>query len=255
MPPAKPGDWLNLHKEEGQTFKQYLACKPTLPRGQRTVLYIQPVGEFAVDERRIVELTWEFMGLFYNLPVRTLPDLSIHGIPVKARRVHPTTRDSQVLTSYVLKDLLKPRLPSDAAAMLALTTSDLWPGEGWNFVFGQASLSERVGVWSIRRYGDPSKGPAAFRLCLRRAIATAAHETGHMFSIRHCIRYGCTMNGSESLEESDRQPLELCPECLAKVCWATRTPPLDRFHKLAEFCEKTGLLQEGDFLPKVDQGT
>ena len=25
-------------------------------------------------------------------------------------------------------------------AVLALTTSDLWPGEGWNFVFGQASL-------------------------------------------------------------------------------------------------------------------
>ncbi len=48
--------------------------------------------------------------------------------------------------------------------MLALTTSDLWPGEGWNFVFGQASLSERVGVWSLHRLGNPQ---IEFTTCLR----------------------------------------------------------------------------------------
>jgi hypothetical protein len=33
--------------------------------------------------------------------------------------------------------------PADALAYLALTASDLWPGEGWNFVFGR-DLPARV---------------------------------------------------------------------------------------------------------------
>ena len=38
-------------------------------------------------------------------------------------------------------------LPKDAFAFVAFTSSDLWPGEGWNFVFGQASMEGRIGVW------------------------------------------------------------------------------------------------------------
>lgn len=30
-------------------------------------------------------------------------------------------------------------------AVLGLAALDLWPGEGWNFVFGQANLTERRG--------------------------------------------------------------------------------------------------------------
>jgi archaemetzincin len=30
---------------------------------------------------------------------------------------------------------------------------DLYPEPSWNFVFGQASLNERVGVYSFARYG------------------------------------------------------------------------------------------------------
>lgn len=46
--------------------------------------------------------------------------------------------------------------------MIAFTNADLWPGEGWNYVFGQASLADHVGVWSIHRYGDPSTATQLF---------------------------------------------------------------------------------------------
>jgi hypothetical protein len=46
--------------------------------------------------------------------------------------------DQQVLTGYILHDVLEPERPADALAYLALTASDLWPGPGWNFVFGEA---------------------------------------------------------------------------------------------------------------------
>ena len=94
--------------------------------------------------------------------------------------------------------MLKPKRPRDAVAVLALAALDLWPGEGWNFVFGQANLTERVGVWSLYRNGDPELGADAYTLCLRRTLKTATHETGHMLGIAHCTAYACGMNGSNS---------------------------------------------------------
>src|SRR5690606_34426241 len=129
-------------------------------------------------------------------------------------------------------------------AMIAFTASDLWPGEGWNYVFGQASLSDRVGVWSIHRHGDPDAGETEFRECLLRAMKVATHETGHMFSMQHCTKYECNMCGSNNRAESDRRPVEVCPECLAKLCWATDCDPAARFSKLAEFCKQQGLQAE-----------
>jgi archaemetzincin len=177
-------------------------------------------------------------------------DLSLDLIPDEARRKHPEWGMDQILSTYVLDTVLYPRLPKDATAYIAFTPSDLWPGEGWNFVFGQASLSHRVGVWSLFRFGDPDESDEAFRLCLKRTIKTATHETGHMFSMLHCIQYKCNMCGSNHLAESDRRPLWLCPHCLAKLCWATKADPENRFERLAAFCEKNGLGQEKAFFEK-----
>ena len=134
--------------------------------------------------------------------------------------------------------------------MIAFTAADLWPGEGWNYVFGQASLGDRVGVWSIHRYGDPGRGDEAFRRCLLRTLKTATHETGHMFSMAHCTLYECNMCGSNHLPEADRHPLELCPHCLAKLCYATGAKPAKRFQELIEFYKAHGLKAEQEFCEK-----
>lgn len=247
----RPGDWLTLHQEPGQTFDQYLACDPVLPRGARQVLYLQPLGAFTPLQRRILDRTAEYLQLAFRRPVVVLPDLPEVMVPAKARRRHPAEGQLQFLTSFVRDGLLKPRLPSDGAALLGLTATDLWPGQGWNFVFGDASLQDRVGVWSLARLGDPSKGPEAFRLCLLRTIKTAGHETAHMFSFRHCTRYECTMAGSETLEEADRYPLAFCPECLAKLCWATGVEPLDHVKRMAAFCARNGFKGESAYYQKA----
>jgi len=239
-----PGDWLALHREKGQTFKQYVASRPVTLAGKRRVVYIQPLGDFTASQRKIVSLTSDFMSRFYNASVVVRKDIPLSVIPKKARRRHPGWGMPQILTSYVLNDVLKPALPEDAVASLAFTASDLWPGKGWNFVFGQASLRERVGVWSIYRNGDPDESEDALRLCLRRTIKTAVHETGHMFSMKHCILHECGMCGSNHRGESDRRPVWFCPECVAKVWWATGADPTKRFGQLAEFCEENGLKEE-----------
>ena len=117
---------------------------------------------------------------------------------------------------------------------------DLWPGPGWNFVFGQASLKERVGVWSMARNGV-ADGDEACAGCARCARQTATHETGHMFGIRHCIAYECGMNGSNHAEERDRQPLEFCPECQAKLWWTLRLDPARAQRALEAMARRHGL--------------
>ena len=240
-----PSDWLANHREPGQTFEQYLACVPTRPTGRRNTLHVEPLGEFTATQRRIVDLTAEFMGIYFNVPAKVGEGLSLDLVPAEARRKHPSWGMDQVLSTYVLENVLFPRLPKDAAAYIAFTSVDLWPGEDWNFVFGQAS-DDRVGVWSLYRFGDPDKSEDDFRLVLLRTLKLATHETGHMFSAAHCTAWQCNMNGCNTQGESDRHPLALCPECMAKVCWAARAEPAARYRKLIEFCKREGLKPQAE---------
>lgn len=244
MAPVKSGDWLASHHEEGQTFAQYVRSKPVKLTRQRSKLYVQPIGKFEGKKRDVVNLAAEFMGIYFGCEVVINDEIAADTFPDKAKRVHPSWGDKQLLTTHILQQVLRPKLPRDAFAVIAFTEDDLWPGEGWNFVFGQASFRERVGVWSIYRNGDPEED---FPLCLERTIKTATHETGHMFSIEHCIAYRCNMNGSNNRDESDRHPLYLCPECLPKILHATNVKAADRFKKLAEFCKKQKLTEAAEY--------
>ncbi len=245
-----PGDWLAEHPEPGQTYAEYVRSDPVRPERRRRAIYVQPLGDFTPRQRTVVRLAAEYVQAYFSLPVTVREDLPLSLIPAEARRKHPVWKDDQVLSTYVLEKVLFPRLPGDAVAYIAFTTSDLWPGEGWNFVFGQASLSDRVGVWSLYRYGNPDESQAAFRLALLRAIKVGTHETGHMFSLAHCTRYECNMAGSNHLAEMDRRPAWLCPECLAKLCFATRADPVKHCERLAAFCKANGLKREQEFFEK-----
>jgi len=161
--------------------------------------------------------------------VKRLPPRALDDVPERARR------GDQLLSIWLL-DQLKAGRPNDAHAVLGLTASDLWPGEGWNFVFGQASLVERVGVWSTARFGA-----AADPLRLRRTVHTAVHETGHQFGLPHCIRWECLMNGSNHLAESDAAPLWMCHECEAKLAWTLGGDPVARLKRLAAFAKAHGM--------------
>lgn len=245
--PPKPGDWLYGHAEEGQSFTEYLGCKPVMPTRERGKLYVQPLGTFSPGQQHVLELVVEGMGLYLCLPVTVLSAKPTSAIPARARRTTKESGEMQFLTTYILHELLEPNLPDDAAACIALTATDLWPGKGWNFVFGQASIQDRIGVWSIARLGFPDAGAEPFRLCLLRALGTAVHETCHMFSFSHCTAYECAMCGSNSLGEGDRHPLWLCPQCLAKLCYAVHADPVVRYRGLEGFCKRNGLLAEAAF--------
>ncbi|MEW6358308.1 MAG: archaemetzincin [Planctomycetota bacterium] len=246
----QPGDWLAEHNEAGQTFDDYLGWCPDRPRADRPFIYIQPLGEFTEKQREIVTQTGRYMEAHFCMPVKVNASLPLSDIPPNARRTHPEWGVEQVLTSHVLLRVLGPRLPEDARVFIGLTAVDLWAGRGWNFVFGEAVLGGRVGVWSLYRFGDPGSGEEAFRTCLRRMLKISVHETGHIFAMRHCTLFECNMCGSNNLPETDRHPLWLCPECMAKLCFARRADPAERYKTQAEVCRTLGLEAEAAFLEK-----
>lgn len=240
--PNRNGDWLERFPEGGQSFAQYVQSRNERPLHKDFQgIDIQPLGEFDETQLRILDRTAEFMGHYFGVVVKTLPAKPMGEIPETAQRLRHDT--PQVLTTWILDEVLKPAHRPDAIATIALVTTDLWPGN-LNWVFGQASINDRVGVWSLHRNGDPHLGDEAFRLCLRRTLKTAMHETGHMLGIPHCVARECCMNGSASREESDRQPLEFCKECQPKIWWTCNADPVQRLQVLTEFCDREGLTAE-----------
>ncbi len=235
LPPPRPGDWLAEHEEPGQTFEEYVDSHPVRKSDQLTTIYLCLVGDFSEAQQRIISQTEEYLGVFFEAPVKVHRRMPLASIPTRAKRTHPTWGDRQVLTTYILRNVLEPDRPADALAYLALTASDLWPGKGWNFVFGQANLRDRVGIWSIYRNGDPETD---FPLCLRRTFGTASHETGHILGMKHCTAYACLMNGSNHQEEKDRRPMHLCPVCLRKLCWNLRAEPVSYLGRLGAYCRR-----------------
>jgi archaemetzincin len=158
-----------------------------------------------------------------------------------------------LLTGDILS-LLRTRFPDDAFALLGITMTDLYPDPKWNFVFGEASLQDGVGVYSFARY-DPrfygdAPGADFGNLILRRSSKVLAHETGHMFGMEHCIWYRCVMNGSNHLEESDARPLHLCPVELRKLQWSIGFDVVERYRRLRDFDRQAGFLDEAVWLDK-----
>jgi len=239
--PIRPGDWLADHKEPGQTYQQFRAITPVPAIRRYSTLRIVPIGNLSAGQHEVMRVVTDFLQPFFGLKLAMNPVVPIEAIPEEAQRRQTLEDSPQLLTTYLLNSVLMPlREPTDAA-VLAITAADLWPGPGWNFVFGQASLKERVGVWSMARNGDADGEPGERKLCALRTTMTATHETGHMFGIRHCIAYECGMNGSNHAEERDRQPLEFCPECQPKLWWTCGLDPLDRSRALAAVARRHGL--------------
>ncbi|MBC7899324.1 MAG: hypothetical protein H7070_04660 [Saprospiraceae bacterium] len=233
---SRDHDWLQDHPENGETFEEYTESKPILPTTDRKTIYILPVGNFTPAERKMLNLTAEYMRAFYDLPVKLNPERPLGNVPKgQSRKVYGNKL--QIRSGYFLNAVLPKLLPNDAAALVCFTNYDLYPEDTWSFVFGQASLEDRVGVWSLSRLGG---GKADGKISLSRTLKIAIHETGHMFSMRHCTKYECLMSGTNSLMETDRRPLDACPECMAKIAWAMKYDPETRYRNLSEFWRKQG---------------
>ncbi len=242
----QPGDWLWQYAEPGQTYPAFLASGANVPDSTRNVIYLQPMGPFPEVGSPSLDQLQVFTAAYFSMEVRVQPAIEFDGAGLTFR-ANPHSGQQQYLTGDIL-NLLITKLPDDAYCMLAVTMVDLFPESSWNFVFGQASLQARVGVFSFARY-DPlfyggERDKTYETTLLRRSCKLLAHEAGHMFGIRHCIWFNCLMNGINHLRESEEKPIHLCPVDLRKLQHSVGFDVFHRYRSLARFYRSAGLLKE-----------
>jgi archaemetzincin len=249
LPKPGPNDWLSVHAEAGQSFEQFVRSWPNRPGDGRTSLFLQPLGSFASSDAPAPDTLRRFAESFFGVTTEVLPELDIDLEHVTSR--HGDVIGSRQLLTGDLLDLLRQRLPDRAFCVVGITLEDLYPGPDWNYVFGQASLRDRVAVYSFARY-RPSFWKEtvadARQLVLRRSCKVLAHETAHAFGVRHCTAHLCLMNGSNHLEESDARPLHLCPVDLRKLQWSVGFDVFERYGRLLELYEELGLDEDAAWI-------
>jgi len=121
-----------------------------VPTPERHTIYVLPLGNFTNEQSKAIAMTAGYLEAFYGLTVKQLHQQPIkRPLRIKDSRTNHVSRKEQIRTGYIMDDILRPQLPSDAAALIAFTNEDLYPDESMSYVFGQASMENRVGVWSL----------------------------------------------------------------------------------------------------------
>ena len=271
MPAPKPGDWLWTRGGAGQTFERWLRSGANIPakprRAQqpgeftkssaasgRDVIYLLPLGDFDAAASPAFDQLARWCAAFYSgLRVRVLdavPSSATAFAGIGRRALDDddgrAVEGVQLRIADIMK-LLKRTLPGDAYCVTALTMYDLY-ADGYNFLFGRASMKERTGVFSFARYDPHFWGEAraaGYRHeLLWRSCNVMTHEIGHMFNFMHCVHFHCRMNGANTLEEGNDRPPDICPICLRKLHAAVRFDCAERYAALAatarDFCEELG---------------
>ncbi|KAF2330413.1 Zn-dependent protease [Flavobacterium ginsenosidimutans] len=240
------GDWLFSHKENGQSFEQFVQTKHVVPTKEENIIYLQPIGKFNSLQVKQIELVRQYLQIFFQLETKVLNDVSNDIIPNRARRMGDMDQE-QFLAGYILTDVLKKEKPDKGVALMAITEKDLYPKPEWNYVFGLASYRDKIAVSSMYRM----QKEADFNLSLDRLLKICSHEIGHMFGLYHCIEANCVMNGTNSLIETDGHSIRLCSLCQRKLNSGFKYDNVKRLKELEKFFNENSL-NEGSALMKKD---
>ncbi|HXX93757.1 MAG TPA: archaemetzincin [Planctomycetota bacterium] len=197
---SRPAPWRRIFEERAQSFEEYAASCAQRRSPAREAFHLQPLGRAArrgglLDRMRVQA------EAFFGLPARVgdpLPMIDEGWAPERGRQ-----------NASILIDRLSGSRPADALVYLAVVEEDLF-ARGLPWVFGEGNLTNGCGVLSLARLDSDVR---AFKLM--------CHEGCHVLSIAHCTSGRCLMQGSNSLEEFDAAPAELCPMDHRKLRWST----------------------------------
>ena len=256
----KPGEWLSQFPEAGQSMERYKSRDSRiLANPMRRIFVLQPLGVFTESQLQLVEELRDYAQVYFQLPSRVASTIALPE-PERSKlgRMLPKDRrrdnyDRQYDATNLVNKLLLPNLPKDAVVYIGITMEDLY-AEDMNYVFGFGSFQNRTGVYSLARYfpefwGEPTNERSE-HLARRRSFKVLNHEASHVFGLKHCIFYDCTMNGSNSLEEADRSSIHECPVCHQKLLWNLKFEPQKRFDALRTLYAKYGMDEESAWMTK-----
>lgn len=283
VPLPSQGEWLDQHRETGQTFRSFnrLSMK-VVPHGHVRVIELVPVGPFQAGRSPDLDKLRRYVACFFGIEARVAEPLDLLKTFTAETSEPRGPREGmegqlQLCTNDIfdlLRVRMKQRSSRDVLCSVVITMADLFcvknGDEAWNFVFGQALLMDGIGCFSFARYdptgsyalmwegkpdgsnyqqmsgtgsSTPMSDDDASRL-LQRACKVCVHETGHIFGLKHCVFYDCLMNGANHLEEFDKRTMHLCPVCLRKLHSSVRFGVVGRASALCDLYQEFGWDEE-----------
>lgn len=171
---------------------------------------------------RSIELVPLAAGVQLSLPVLAADLADVLKLPVHVTSLRIDMEQAydssrrQYHSTRVLSLLVDHAAPGDSR-LLGVTALDLFVPV-LTYVFGQAQLGNRAGVFSFHRLRNEQYGlPASGEILQDRALKEALHELGHTFGLRHCFDTPCAMNASTYVEDIDLKPAHYCASCMQHV--------------------------------------
>lgn len=238
----KPGEWLSLHKEAGQSFNQYREVKSIEITEDKKTIHILPIGKFSDLQTRLLNANSEYLKVFFDLDVKILPPIDDELISNEFKRVNGSIL--QLNASYLINDFLIKHKPEKSLVILGITSKDIFPKPEWNYVFGLASYSKCTAIVSLFRLSNRVNDKVNFTKGLERINKISSHEISHMFSLKHCTNAVCLMNGTNNLSETDSKPNALCSECMAKLSWKFKFNNIERLKKIKTYFYDHDLVED-----------
>lgn len=257
-------DWLKCHKETPQSFRSFLRKSfKAVPHATYRVIELTPIGPVPNTDNlaRFCE------GFFAGCSVRIAKGVSFQKALAGSRRGEEGQLQLLTETVYSTLSSLPPR--RDVLVRVAVTMADLYPGEEWNFVYGQALVMDGLGMFSFARYTDDESFPVLMsadgditvqplvesqhgagptQTILYRTCKVVCHEVGHLFGIEHCVYFECLLCGCNHLQEFDKRPMYLCPIDLRKLQSSCGFDPVERYSTLLALAEEFGWTDYAEFL-------
>ncbi|XP_071830492.1 archaemetzincin-2-like [Apostichopus japonicus] len=205
------------------------------------------IGNAKVGNQTFVQYICGFLKVFFSgLKVNFNDQFQVENIKPTERR-HPVTERRQFLVTDFYDRLHRVTGIPRTDYILGLTWTDLYPSKDLNFVLGEASDQHKSGVFSFGRFEPQTfhrdqalDEDAELQLdgdIIWKMLRVATHETCHLFRLKHCVFFSCSMNASSSVTEAISQPLFLCPVCLRKLQKFLGFDIFKRYQRLLELCE------------------
>lgn len=119
------------------------------------------------------------------------------------RQYFLTTAFNKMLTAF----------PNREGFLLGIIGDDLYK-TSHNFIFGDASDSERIAIVSVHRlrpefYNEKADDVVLFARTLKECV----HALGHAFGLKHCYNARCAMYYSHSVYDTDGKQNYFCDAC------------------------------------------
>ncbi|MFN3198316.1 MAG: tetratricopeptide repeat protein [Bradymonadia bacterium] len=205
----------DLHIDHTPPLVPHRAWKARKP-GSQPVYYVRAMGPVAESH---THFACEVIREVFNIKCFVMPAFPLMG------RAYDLDRNQYDADQLI--DGLFDGIPDNAVGLMGLTNADLFENGSGRFVFGLASVVDRVGVVSLARYRghwwDNPSDPVRFHELMYKVVV---HEVGHTLGIQeHCPDTRCAMREDRTLEDLVESPSRLCHRCRSRVKQGLRQTP------------------------------